>query len=256
LVKASFDEKGPNLAHLGDKLHPDRAYATHVTNTLDGAVKALSLPQEQGEGEMLRTAASKVMWVGRATVFLVGLAVILALVFGVGSMALGANGNPFLLGRNIVATAITALAGPNGVNGPMLGITNNNAGTNDTALALKVQAGEAPMSVSSSKVVTNLNADKVDGSDAPLWAVVYSTGTFDRAKGVATGSNARVSDGSYKVTFNRDVSKCAYSATIDDGNSGEPSFTSSDTSSKQIHVFTANSSGVLANRAFQLVVFC
>jgi hypothetical protein len=30
---------------------------------------------------MWRSAASKVMWVGRATVFLVGLAVILALVF-------------------------------------------------------------------------------------------------------------------------------------------------------------------------------
>jgi hypothetical protein len=37
---------------------------------------------------MLRSTASKAMWVGRATVFFVGLAVILALVFGVTSMAL------------------------------------------------------------------------------------------------------------------------------------------------------------------------
>jgi hypothetical protein len=37
--------------------------------------------------------------VGRATVFLVGLTVILALVFGVASMALDANGVPFTLGE-------------------------------------------------------------------------------------------------------------------------------------------------------------
>ena len=38
---------------------------------------------------MVRSAASKVMWVGRATVFVVGLAVIMALLFGVATMALG-----------------------------------------------------------------------------------------------------------------------------------------------------------------------
>ena len=40
---------------------------------------------------MLRTAAAKVMWVGRATVFVVGLVVILALVMGVASTAFAAN---------------------------------------------------------------------------------------------------------------------------------------------------------------------
>ena len=39
-----------------------------------------------------RSAFSKVMWVGRATVFLVGLAVVLALVFGAATTALGATG--------------------------------------------------------------------------------------------------------------------------------------------------------------------
>jgi len=41
---------------------------------------------------MLKSATSKVMWVGRATVFVVGLAVILALVLGVATAAFGANG--------------------------------------------------------------------------------------------------------------------------------------------------------------------
>jgi hypothetical protein len=46
---------------------------------------------------MLTSVAKKVMWVGRATVFLVGLAVIVAVVFWVGSRALGSNGQPFIL---------------------------------------------------------------------------------------------------------------------------------------------------------------
>src|SRR5215210_2847302 len=41
---------------------------------------------------MLRSTASKVMWVGRATVFAVGLAVILALMFVAASMVLGIGG--------------------------------------------------------------------------------------------------------------------------------------------------------------------
>src|SRR5215207_2668588 len=57
------------------------------------------------------------MWVGRATVFLVGLTVILALVLGVASMALGANGNPLILGKaKNTASKVTELvkrgAGP------------------------------------------------------------------------------------------------------------------------------------------------
>lgn len=41
---------------------------------------------------MVRSALSKVMWVGGATVSLAGLAVIVALVFGAASAALGADG--------------------------------------------------------------------------------------------------------------------------------------------------------------------
>ena len=44
---------------------------------------------------MIRSVVKKVMWVGRARVFFVGLAVILALVLGVASTALGADGNFF-----------------------------------------------------------------------------------------------------------------------------------------------------------------
>ena len=72
----------------------------------------------------------KVMFVGRAATFMVGLAVVLALTVGVAGAAFGANG----------AAA--------------------------TALDLQVEAGKAPMKVNSSALVANLNADKLDGLNA------------------------------------------------------------------------------------------
>jgi hypothetical protein len=97
---------------------------------------------------VLRSVASKVMWVGRATVFLVGLAVIFSLIVGAASAAFGANGDAFLLGRRNAASAVSTL-------------TRSGAGP---ALRLQVGSG-APLAVNSSKQVTNLNADKVDGKD-------------------------------------------------------------------------------------------
>ena len=113
---------------------------------------------------MVKSVARKMMFVGRATTFMVGLAVILALVFGVASMALGANGLPFILGENNAATALTRLTG--NVDASAMQIVNNNAGADDSALSLSVQQGEAPMRVNSSSRVANLNADEVDGKSA------------------------------------------------------------------------------------------
>jgi hypothetical protein len=175
---------------------------------------------------MLRTVASKVMWAGKATVFVVGLALIVGLIFGMASAAFGANGQNFILGGlNNTATAITKLTG--NVNGSAMQVVNNNPGPNDSALNLSVQPGEAPMRVNSDKVVTNLNADKVDGKDssefasassAPLWAHVNSNGTLVRGNGVQ--SSGRFSTGYYFVQFNRDVSFCGYVATTTDGYAG------------------------------------
>ena len=91
----------------------------------------------------MRSTESKVMWIGRATVFLVGFAVILALVFGVASMALGADGDFFKVGRNNLAMAVSTLS---------------RSGTGP-ALKLKVNSGP-PLAVSSDGRVVKLNADK------------------------------------------------------------------------------------------------
>jgi hypothetical protein len=121
---------------------------------------------------MLRSVGSKVAWVGRTASMVFGLALVLALVFGVASMALGANGQAWILGQNNAATAVTKLAGAAGVDGPMLQLINNNAGANDTALELRVQAGEAPMSINSGTKVANLNSDQLDGKDQSAFADV------------------------------------------------------------------------------------
>ena len=103
---------------------------------------------------MARSAFSKVMWVGRTTSAVVGLAIMLALVLGVATTALGANGNPFLLGKSNVATLVSTLVkrGP----GP--------------ALSLKVGAGQPPLAVNSAGKVANLNSDQLDGQDSSAFA--------------------------------------------------------------------------------------
>src|SRR3712207_1869327 len=98
---------------------------------------------------MVKSVAKKVMLVGRATVFLVGLAVILALVLGMASTALGADGKPFLLGDSNVATKVSTLV-------------KSGAGP---ALDLRVDSG-APLKVNSQTKVAKLNADRVDSMSA------------------------------------------------------------------------------------------
>jgi hypothetical protein len=60
---------------------------------------------------MLKGAVGKVMWVGRATVFAVGLAVIIALAFAAASMVLGVNRGPSLSGDYNRIDPITQLTG-------------------------------------------------------------------------------------------------------------------------------------------------
>jgi hypothetical protein len=59
---------------------------------------------------MVKSKVKKVVWVGRATVFMVGLTLILALVLGVATTALGATGGNFILGKaNNTSSMLTGL---------------------------------------------------------------------------------------------------------------------------------------------------
>jgi hypothetical protein len=85
-------------------------------------------------------------------------------------------------------------------------------GTNPTAVV-----DQPPFATNATGVVTNLNADKLDGLDAAqiaqagkLFARANADGT---ASGRGTTASAKTGTGVYTVTFEGDVSACAYQAT-------------------------------------------
>src|SRR5829696_988403 len=121
---------------------------------------------------MLKSAVGKIMWVGRATIFLVGLAVILALMFGAASTAFAHGGYKGLLhlGHSKTAKAVTTLVGQVAT-GEALVVKNPSGGS---ALGLSVGSPTAdpatktvsPMKVDSQAKVANLNSDQLDGQDS------------------------------------------------------------------------------------------
>ena len=145
---------------------------------------------------MARTMFGKVVRVGRAAIFVVGLAMVLALVFGVATTALGATGGNFILGRANVAGAVSKLTA--GLSGPALQVVNNGAGT-----ALDLRVGSlttapadktiAPMKVDSQARVANLNADEVDGQDASSFAASTHTHAGEEITS-GTLAEARIDD--------------------------------------------------------------
>jgi hypothetical protein len=111
-----------------------------------------------------------------------GVAVMLAVVLGVGTTALAAvPGNPFKLGRTNSIDMMSTLVGS--ASGTLLRINNNGSGP---ALDLRVEEGEAPMNVNSSTRVNGLNADQVDGQSANDFISedkTYTTSAFDVGSG-------------------------------------------------------------------------
>jgi hypothetical protein len=119
---------------------------------------------------MLGNTVKKVTWMARATTTIVGLAIMLALVFGVATTALAGTGigATFNLGKTNTVNAISKLIGS--VAGPSLLIDNNSTDAAATALDLQVEAGKAPMRVNSGGKVANLNADRLDDREASSFA--------------------------------------------------------------------------------------
>ena len=168
---------------------------------------------------MVRSIVRKVMWVGRATVFLVGLTVIFAVVLGVATTAAAHQGFPglFHLGHDNPVTSLSKMTGSvaNGVlqvtnqstgnttqDATAITATNNSNGSptmrasnNKGSPAMELNVGcpsllqcnrGAPMTVNSAAKVDNLNADLLDGKD--------STDFTHREVFVAASSNLDSSD--------------------------------------------------------------
>jgi hypothetical protein len=96
---------------------------------------------------------------------------LLALLISLGGIGLAANGGPFLLGVNNVATTISTLRSSN--DGEAVRIRNASTGSSATALSFVVANGKAPFRVNSNTKVAKLNADLLDGLDST--AFVRST---------------------------------------------------------------------------------
>lgn len=90
----------------------------------------------------------------------------------------------------------------------------------------RIQVADAtgrPLTTNATGVATGFNADKVDDRDAAdlvaksesLFAVVSAAGALGATRGATAASSAAGPGGTtdYALTFNRDVSACAYTAT-------------------------------------------
>ncbi len=133
---------------------------------LRALLKTHHTASSDGRSKKMGGAIKKVMFLGKVTTFVVGLAVILALSVGVASTALAGTGvgATFNLGNTNTVNAVSKLVGS--VAGPSLSIDNNSTNASATALDLQVEPGKTPMKVNSGTKVANLNVDQVDGRSA------------------------------------------------------------------------------------------
>ncbi len=146
---------------------------------------------------MIRSALGKVLWLGRATSAVVGLAVVLALVVGVSSAALAGNLDPLKLGTaKNVATRVTTMVGKVAT-GSAFVVKNPSGGS-----ALELSVGGpladpamktvAPMKVDSQEKVANLNADELDGRDADSFVTNFTYRAEDpQSAGTLLGDGTR-----------------------------------------------------------------
>jgi hypothetical protein len=148
--------------------------------------------------------------------------------------------------------------------GPTISIWNTGGGT--PARFVVSAPNIAPISTNGQGLVTNLNADKVDGLDASafvrrLWAVVDDDGTLIRDVGAATATKAPAG---YYVRFSSAIDQCAYSATI--GKAGTTYATPGDIvaahstangdATHDVLVTIRNDAGAVVDRGFSLIVVC
>lgn len=95
----------------------------------------------------------------------------------------------------------------------------------------------------------------------PLWAVVWGGPTILRGKGAVAVQHEGV-DSQFRVTFDRDVSQCSYTATLGGPTSVSPeqigmvNVSSFSADPKAVLVRTRDASGVAASRGFTVQVWC
>lgn len=92
------------------------------------------------------------------------------------------------------------------------------------------------------------------GSSAGLWAVVNADGSLARGSGVV--SVTRTGSGVYKVQFNRDITQCAWLATIRTASFGFVETELAGGTTTTVLVQTRDTENMPTDRAFHLGVLC
>jgi hypothetical protein len=129
----------------------------------------------------------------------------------------------------------------------------------------RIETGDtagAPFTTNATGTATGLNADRVDGKQAAdftatgdvLTAVVAANGTLVRGRGATAAALTNVPLERFRVTFNRDVSTCAYTVSPE-GNAAEQAFgvRSPADNKNQVVIDQPDPGGA---RAFHLQVIC
>ena len=125
----------------------------------------------------------------------------------------------------------------------------------------------APFTTNATGVATGLNADRVDGRSADeivaearaltkVAAVAGDTGALSSGRGASSSSRSAV--GTYAVTFDADVSGCAYTATVIGGEAQQGFATVEPVDARTLRVRTraAATDTPAADRSFHLVATC
>ncbi len=131
-----------------------------------------------------------------------------------------------------------------------------------SAVALAVVGGTADARTPSPNTVrsTTPSGPVAEVASGDRFAVINSDGTFARGKGVNSSTN--LTTGQYEVIFNRNVSRCAFIATVGSSASSGTEPTGEITTVRRVgtangvFLSTHDSSGAFANRGFHLMVAC
>jgi hypothetical protein len=93
------------------------------------------------------------------------------------------------------------------------------------------------------------------GASSSLWAVVNLDGSLARGSGVVTVTHT-AGTGIYKVQFNRNITQCAWLATIRTASFGFIETELSTGTTDSVRVETRDTTPAVADRAFHLGVLC
>jgi hypothetical protein len=148
-------------------------------------------------------------------------------------------------------------------NGTLTGAQVNASTLGPVPVAVSAKSADTATNAKSADLATN--ASQLGGKPAGefqgrLWAVVRADGTLARGAGVISTTGE---GGNYEVKFNRDITGCAFAATIGHPADGAEPFgeievhiESLSYARDTVGVFTGNSAGNITARGFHLIVAC